>query len=127
MITEQHVRPPPKSRNVFFGSSISKFTKHHICSTTRVKKLLAAHPDDDYMWKNTGQCNVSLDNTSESEEPDNTTMTRTSIRSEDDSNATQESVATKPTFTSEENYKTWYNTNEEYDSWYDLIETMDNY
>ena len=54
-------------------------------------------------------------------------MTTTSIRSEDDSNATQESVATTPTFTSEENNKTWYNTNEEYDSWHNAIETMDNY
>ena len=58
------------------------------------------------MWKNTDLCNVSLGNASELEEPVNTTMTTTSIRSEDDSNATQESIATKPTFTSEENNET---------------------
>ena len=103
MITEQYVRPPPKSKNVFFGSSISKFTEHHIQPTTRVKKLLDAHPDDDCMWKNTDLCNVPLDNTSESEESVNTTMTTTSIRSEDDSNATQESIGTTPTFRSQQN------------------------
>ena len=81
MITEQHVWSPPKSKNLFFGSSISKFTKHHIRPTTREKKLLDAHPDDDCMWKNTDPCNISLDNTSEPEEPVNTTMTTTSIRS----------------------------------------------
>ena len=79
------------------------------------------------MWKNTNPCNVSLDNTSDSEEPVNTTMTTTSIRSEDDSNATQDSVATTPTFMSEENNETWYDTNEEYDLWHNGIETMDNY
>ena len=79
------------------------------------------------MWKNTKPCNVSFDNTSESEEPVNTTMTTTSIRSEGDSNVTQESIGTTPIFTSEENNETWYNTNEEHDSWHDAIETMDNY
>ena len=117
MITEQHVRPPPKSKNVFFGLSISKFTKHHIRPTTRVKKLLDAHPDNDCMWKNTDQCDVSLDNTNESEEPVNTTMTTTSMRSEDNFNMTQESFGATATSMSEENNKTWYDTNEEYDSW----------
>ena len=126
MITKQHVWPPPKSKNVFFGSSISKFTKIHIQPTTRIKKLLDAHPDD-CMWKNTNPCNVSLDDTSESEEPVNTTMTTTSIRSEDNSNMTQESIGSTAISMSEEDNKTWYNTNEEYDSWHDAIETMDNY
>ena len=112
---------------MFFGLSMFKFTKHHIRPTTRVKKLLDAHPDNDCMWKNTDPCNVSLDNTSESEEPVNTIMTTTSIRSEDDSNITQESIATTPTFMSEENNKTWYNTNDEYDSWHNAIETINNY
>ena len=94
MIPEQHFWPPPKNKNVFFGSSISKFTEIHIRPTTRVIKLLDAHPDDDCMWENTDLCNISLDNTSESEEPVNTTMTTTSIRSEDDSNVTQESIGT---------------------------------
>ena len=96
MITEQHFRSPPESKNVFFGLSISKFTEHHIRPTTRVKKLLDAHPGDDCMWMNTDPCNVSLDDTSESEEPVNTTMTTTSIRSEDDSNVTHESIGTTP-------------------------------
>ena len=126
MITEQHVRLP-KSKNVFFGSSISKFTKHYIRPITRVKKLLDAHPDDDCMWKNTDPCIISFDNTSESEEPVNTTMTTTSIRSEDNSNMTQESIGSTAISMSEEDNKTWYNTNEEYDSWHDAIETMDNY
>ena len=79
------------------------------------------------MWKNTNPCNKSLDETSESEKPVNTTMTTSSMWSEDDFNATQESIATTPTCTSEENNETWYNTNQEYDSWHDAIETMDNY
>ena len=127
MITKQYVQQTPKSKNVFFGSSISKFTYHHVWPTTRVAKLLDAHPDDDCMWKNTDPCNGSLDDTSDSEEPVKSTMTTTSIRSEDNSNAIQESVATTPTFMSEENNEIWYNTNEEYDSWHDAIETMDNY
>ena len=45
--TEQHIWPAPKNKNIFFGSSISKFTKHHVQPTTRIKKLLDAHPDDD--------------------------------------------------------------------------------
>ena len=94
MITEQHIRPPPKRKNVFSGLSISKFTEIHIQPT---------NPDYDCMQKNIDPCNVSLDGTSESEEPVNTTMTTISIRSEDNSNATQESIATTPTFTSEEN------------------------
>ena len=49
-------------------------------------------------------------------------MTTTSIRSEDISNATQESVDTIPTFMSEENNETWYDSNEEYDLWHNAIE-----
>ena len=128
MITKQHIWATPKSKKVFFGPSISKFTEHHIWPTTRVKKLLDAHPDDDCMWYNTDPCDVSLDNTRDSEEPVNSTLTTTSIGSEDNSNATQESVATTMTFMSEENNETWYNTNnEEYESWHDAIETMNNY
>ena len=32
-----------KGKNIFFGLSISKFTKHHIRLATRVEKLLATH------------------------------------------------------------------------------------
>ena len=78
--------------DVFFGSRVTKITKHHLQPTTIVKELLAAHPTDDAIWDNANPCNVSLDNTSESEEPVNTTMTTTSIRSEDNSNTTQESI-----------------------------------
>ena len=79
------------------------------------------------MWKNTNPLKISLDETSESEEPVNTTMTTPSIRSEGNSNVTQESISTTPTFMSEEKNKTWYDANEEYDSWHDAMETMDNY
>ena len=48
-------------------------------------------------------------------------MTTISIRSEDDSNVTQESIDTTPTSKSEENNKTWYDTNEEYDSWHNAM------
>ena len=118
MITEQHVRPPPKSKNVFFGSSISNFTEIHIRPT---------NPNYDCMQKNIDPCNISLDNTSESEELVNTTMTTTLISSEDNSNMTQESIGSTAISMSEEGNKTWYDTNEEYDSWHDAIETMGNY
>ena len=101
MFTEQHIWPTPKSKNLFFGSSISKFTEHHVWPVTRVKKLLNAHPDNDCMWNNTNPCDVSLDDTSDSEEPVNSTMTTTSIGIEDSSNATQDSVATTTTIMSE--------------------------
>ena len=117
----------PKGKNIFFGSSISKFTKHHIWPTTRVEKLLHTHPDDDCIWNNTGSCDVSLDNTSDSKEPVNSTTTPTSTKIENNANATQDSVATTTTIMSEENDEIWYNTNKEYDSWYDAAETMDNY
>ena len=118
MITEQNVRPPPKSKNIFFGLSISKFTKIYI---------RPINPNNDCMQKNIDPCNISLENTSESKEPVNTTMTRTSIRSEDNSNMTQESIGSTAISISEEDNETWYDTNEEYDSWHDAIETMDNY
>ena len=70
---------------------------------------------------------MSLDNTSELEVSVNTTMTTTSIRSEDNSNVTQESIGTTPAFRSEENNETWYDTNEEYDTWYDAMKIMNNY
>ena len=118
MITEQHVWSPPKSKNVFFESNISKFTEIYIRPT---------NPNNNCMRKNIDSCNISLDNTSEPEEPVNTTMTTTSIRSEDNSNTTQESIGSTVISMSEEYNKTWYDTNEEYDSWNDAIETMDNY
>ena len=125
--TKQNILPAPKSKNVFFGSSISMFTKHHVRPTTSIKKILDAHPGDDYMWKNTDPCDVSLDNTSESEKPVNSTVTTTSIGIENKSKATQDSVATTATIMSGENNETWCNTNEEYDSWHNTAETMDNY
>ena len=120
MITEQHVRPPSKNKNVFFGSSISKFTEIHIRPTK---------PDDDCIRKNIDPCNIFLDDTSESKEPVNTTMKTTSIRSEENSNMTQESIGSTAKSMSEKDNETWYDTNEEqdYDSWHDAIDTMDNY
>ena len=125
--TEQHIWPVPKSKNEFFGSSISMFTEQHVRPTTRVKKILNTHSDDDCMWKNTDPCDVSLDNTSDSEEPVNSTMTTSSIGIENKSKTTQDSVATTATTMSGENNKTWYDTYEEYDSWHDAVEIMDNY
>ena len=71
------------------------------------------------MTKNIDQCDVSLDNTSDSEEPVNSIMTATSIRIENNSKATQDSVATTTTFMLEENNKTWYDANEKCHSWHD--------
>ena len=102
-------------------------TKHHIWPTTRVKKILDVNPDDDCMRKNIDPYDISLDNTSDSEEPVNSTITATSIRIENNSKATQDLVATTTTIMLEENNESWYNANEECDSWYDATETMDNY
>ena len=92
--TKQHIQPTPKSKNVFFGWIISMFIEQHVRPTTRVMKILEAHPDDDYMWKDTDPWDVSLDNTSDSEELVNSTMTTTLIGIENNSKATQDSVAT---------------------------------
>ena len=125
--TKQHIRPVPKSKNTFFGSSISMFTEQHLRPTTRVKKILDTHSDDDCMWKNTDPCDVSLDDTSNSEEPVNSTMTTSSIGIEKKSKTTQDSVATTATTMSGEHNEAWYDTYEEYNSWHDDVETMDNY
>ena len=53
--------------------------------------------------------------------------TPTSIEIENNSNATQDSVATTTTIMLEENNETWFNTNEEYNLWHDAAETMNNY
>ena len=79
------------------------------------------------MWKNTNPCDVLLDNTSDSEEPVNSTMTTTPIGIEYNSKVTQDSVATTTIIMSAEYNKTWYNTNVEYDSWPNAAETMDNF
>ena len=125
--TKHYIQPASKSKDVFFGSSISKFTEHHIQPATRVENLLATHLEDDCIWNNTDPGDVSLDNTSDSEGPVNSTMTPTSIKIENNSNTTQDSVAATTTIILEENNKTWYNTNEEYNSWHNAAETMDNY
>ena len=103
---------------MFFGSSISKLTEIHIQPTS---------PHKDGMRKNTNTCNLSLDDSTEPEEPVNTTMTTTSMMSEDNSNMTQESIGVTATSMSEGDNETWYNTIEEYDGWHDAIEFMDNY
>ena len=53
-ITNMHkVCTSSKGKDVIFGSSITRITEHHIWPATRVKELLAAHPDDDSIWNNT--------------------------------------------------------------------------
>ena len=54
-----------KGKDVFFGSSITRITEHHIWSVTIVKELLTTHPDNDSIWNNRDSCDVSLDNTSD--------------------------------------------------------------
>ena len=122
--TKQHIQPVPKSKNAFFGSSISMFTKQHVRPTIRVKKILDTHSDNDCMWKNTDPCDVSLDDTSDSEEPVNSIMTTSSTEIGNKSKTTQDSVATTATTMSGENNETWYDTYEEYDAWHNAVETM---
>ena len=47
--------------NVFFGSRVTKITKHHFQPTSIVKELLSAHSTDDASWDNTNPCDVSFD------------------------------------------------------------------
>ena len=100
-----------KGKDVFFGSSISKFTEHHIWPATRVEKILAVH----CIWNNTDPCDVSLDDTSDSKGPVSidvtkgpakSTTTPMSIEIDNNSNATQDSVATTTTIILEENNET---------------------
>ena len=100
------------SKDVFFGSSITRITKHHIWPVTRVKELLAAHPDNDSIWNNIDPCDVSLDVTSDTrgpvsidvkKEPVKTTTTPMSIEIDHTTNVAQDSVATTTTPMSIEN------------------------
>ena len=47
--------------DVFFGSRVTKVTKHHFQPTTIVKELLSAHLIDDAIWDNTNPCDISFD------------------------------------------------------------------
>ena len=127
-----------KGKDVFFGSSITRITEHHIRPATRVEELFATHPDDDSIWNNTDPCDVSLDNASDTKspvsidvtkEPVKTTTTPMSMSIEIDNNinAAQNSAASTTTLISTETDKTSYNANEEYNSWHNAVETMDNY
>ena len=113
-------------KNMFFGSSITRITKHHILPATRVEELLAAHPDNDSVWNNTDPYDMSLDDTSDTKglvsidvtkEPVKTTTTPMSMSIEIDNNinAAQDSAATTTTLISTETDKTWYDANKEYD------------
>ena len=75
--------------------------------------MFPTNSDDDCMRKNFDPYNIFLDDTSESEESVNTTMITTSIKSEDNSNMTQESIGSTAIFMSEDDNETWYNTNQE--------------
>ena len=125
-----------KGKDVFFGSSITRITEHHIRPATRVKELLAAHPDNDSIRNNTAPCNVSLDNSSDTKspisidltkEPVKITTTPMSIEIDNNINVVQDSAATTATLMSTENDNRWYDANAKYDLWHDAAETIDNY
>ena len=99
---------------LFFGLCVTRITEHHFRPATTVKKLLAAHSNNDAIWDNTNQCDVSLDNTSGTEDLA-------------DAEVTKESVPTTTTPMSAKDDEIWYNTIGEYDSWYKVAEIMDNY
>ena len=65
---------------MFFGSSITRITKHHVRSATRVEELLAAHPDNDSIWNNTDPYDVSLDNTSATKGPISIDVTKEPVK-----------------------------------------------
>ena len=62
--------------NVFFGSRVTKITKHHFRPTTIVKELLVAHLTDDDIWDNTNPCEISIDNTNSIETVANIDVTK---------------------------------------------------
>ena len=122
--------------DVFFWSSITRITKHHIPLVTRVKKLLAAHQDDDSIWNNTDPCDISLDDTSDTKGPVRTDVTKKSVKAtttpmsveiDTNTNVAQDLVTTTTTPMSIEDDKTWYDDNEQYDWWHNVAETMDKY
>ena len=108
-------------------SSISKFTKHHVRPTTRVKKLLNTQPDKNCIWNNNDPCDVSLDNTSDSGEPVNSTTTTASIRIETTPMRPKPQLPQQQQSYQKKNDEIWYAINEESDSWQNATETMDNY
>ena len=125
-----------EDKDVFFGSSITRITKHHIQPATKVEQLLATNPEDNIIWNNIDPCDVSLDDTSDTEDPASidvtkesvTTMTTPmSIKDDNNMNVTQVSVTTTTTPISVEDDKIWYDANEEYDSWHEVAENMNNY
>ena len=104
-----------KGKDAFFGSSITRITKHHIRPVTRVEKLITAHLDDDSTWNNTDPYDVSLDNTSDTispvninvtKEPVKETMTPMSIKIDNNTNLVQNSATTTTTPMSTEDDET---------------------
>ena len=65
-----------EDKDVFFGSSITRITKHHFQLATGVEKLLLVHPNDDVIWDNTDLCNIFLEDTSGTEDPANVDVTK---------------------------------------------------
>ena len=95
---------------IFFGSWVTKITKHHFQPTTIVEELLLAHPTDDAIWDNINPCDVSFDNTDGTE-----------IASSID--VTKELTVTTTIFMSIKDDKPWFDANEEFDLWYKIPET----
>ena len=65
--------------DVFFGSWVTKITKHYFRPTTIIEQLLAAHSNNDGIWDNTNSWNVTLDNTNGTEVLANVDVTKESI------------------------------------------------
>mmetsp|Transcript_3771 Transcript_3771/g.4076 ORF Transcript_3771/g.4076 Transcript_3771/m.4076 type:complete len:179 (+) Transcript_3771:294-830(+) len=86
--------------DIFFGSWVTKITKHHVQPTTIVEQLLAAHPNNDAIWDNTNPCDVYLDNTSGTEALANVDVTK-------------ELIVTTRTSMSTKDDKIWCNAHEE--------------
>ena len=53
--------------DIFFGSWLTKITKHHLQPTRIVKEILLAHPTDNSIWNNANPYDVSFDDTDGSE------------------------------------------------------------
>ena len=69
-----------EDKDVFFWSSITRITEHHIRPATKIEQLLATHPDHDIIWNNTEPCDVSLDNTSDTKDLASIDVTKESVK-----------------------------------------------
>ena len=102
------------NEEIFFGSWITKITKHDFQPTPIVEELLSAHLTEEAILDNTNPCNISFDIIDGAE-------IAASIK------VTKESTTTTTIFMSIEDDEPWFDAHDQFYSWYNTPEIMDNY